>query len=347
VWWRVRVAAVTFVVATMLALTTALLGLLVEDSLPLTGRPHITGGRCAALGVALLLLFLAILWRGSVHRRTGTLFYVRLIDAGWADWHTIPVQIASQRRMSLRSVTRWVDLSSHTRDGVIDVVDVCAEVAGGLESVVNGDRDDTAYTVAPNMPWPAALAVGAELPIVDGLQLLELPGRPDSAGDDTAEESFRLPQPSADVGTPPRPLSRSHTGTRVGLLLTFTGRGLDPDTAFEGMDVGDYYGLDPASMGVDLARRVGANFTGAELAKLAAALPPAVAEIKRAAGDRELVVAAAMPKTLAMALGWALAQGTCRFFTGTHLLHQDGRSGRYLPMRVNRAQPASLGTGPA
>jgi hypothetical protein len=46
--------------------------------------------------------------------------------------------------MSLRSVTRWVDVASGAHDGAIDLVDVCAEVATELEAVVNGDRDHTA-----------------------------------------------------------------------------------------------------------------------------------------------------------------------------------------------------------
>jgi len=60
-------------------------------------------------------------------------------------------------------------------------------------------------------------------------------------------------------------------------------------------------------------------------------------------GNRELVIAAAMPKTLALALGWGLAQGTSRFFNNTHLLHHSEASGRYTPVRVHPSQPTSLG----
>jgi hypothetical protein len=348
-WWRHRgtllVAAANLFVAAALALTTALLGLVLEDALPVSGHRQVLPWRAFWLAAALLGLFMAILWRGSVHRRTGTLFYVRLIDETWPDWHATPVWVASRRRMSLRSVTRWVDLPDRTRDGVIDLVDVCAKVAAALEAVVNSDRDDTAYTIAPNMLWQPALAIGAELPIVDGLRLLELSGLPDGTGQGVTEISFRPPQPSAGDAPLPSPVSRRSAGARVGLLLVFTGRGLDPDTVFDGMGVGEYYELQPASLGVNPARRTGAILTAAELAKLAAALPAAVAEIKRAAGERELVVAAAMPKTLAMALGWGLAQDTCRFFTNTHLLHHDVETGRYVPVRVHPAQPTLTPTG--
>ncbi|WP_173034009.1 hypothetical protein [Phytohabitans flavus] len=347
-WWQARgtvlVATANFAVAATLAGTAALLALVVQDLLPVTGPRQLSPTRVLCLAATLAALFAALVWRGSVHQRTGTLFYVRLIDDAWPDWHTIPLRAASRRRMSLRSVTRWADLPTHTRDGTIDLVDMCADVAAALEAVVNGDRDDTAYTIAPNMPWPAALAIGAELPIVDNLRLLELPGRPDSAGDGMPEVVFRMPQPATGGAALPSATTRRTTGRRVGLLLTFTGRGLDPDTVFDGMDVGEFYELGPAALGV--ARHAGPGFTSAQLATLARSLPPAVAAIKQATTGRELVVAAAMPKTLAMALGWCLAQGDCRFFAGTHLLHcVDTKSGHCMPMRVHPAQPVNCRTG--
>ncbi|MCC5698623.1 hypothetical protein LH612_36370, partial [Klebsiella pneumoniae] len=58
---------------------------------------------------------------------------------------------AQNRRMSTYSVVRWVDLGKCTRDGVIDVVEPCREVGAALEEAINNDRDDTGYTVAPNM----------------------------------------------------------------------------------------------------------------------------------------------------------------------------------------------------
>ncbi|GLI00901.1 hypothetical protein [Phytohabitans aurantiacus] len=343
-WWRhvggtLLVATANFAVATALAGTVALLGLVVEDSLPVTGQREFSTARVLLLGVALVALFAAVVWRGSVYRRTGTLFYVRLIDGALSDWHVALVRVASRRRMSLRSVTRWVDLPSSTRNGTIDLVNTCTEVAAALEAVVNSDRDDTAYTISPNMPWPAAVAIGAELPIVDSLRLLELRGRPDSSSDDVAEISFRLAPPTGDTALPGA-TTHLTTGSRVGLLLVFTSRGLYPHTVFDGMDVGEFYKLDPASLGI--TRHAGTDLTGAQLAALAQALPPAVAAIKQAARDRELVIAAALPKTLAMALGWGLAQGQCRFFAGTHLMHcVDNESGRCVPMRVHPAQPAS------
>jgi hypothetical protein len=332
------VAAANFQIATALATAGALLSLIAEDLLPLTGPRHFSTVRIGWLAGILAWLFAAIWWRGRLHRRTGTLFYVRVLDTGWADWHTIPIEAARRRRMSLRSVTRWVDLASRTRNGAIDLVDVCAEVATELEAVVNGDRDDTAYTVAPNLMWPVALAVGAELPLVDGLRLLELPGRAGGAAVDGSEVLFRLPRPAETIGEIPPPVPIGTGGTRVGLLLMFSGRGLDAKTVFGRMDVAEYYELKSEFFRPVARQPPGSRLTGAQLAAIAESLPAAVAAVKQAAGDRELVVAAALPKTLAMALGWGLSEGPWRFFTRTHLLHWDEDLDQYRPVLVHPAQ---------
>jgi hypothetical protein len=83
------------------------------------------------------------------------------------------------------------------------------------------------------------------------------------------------------------------------------------------MDVAEYYELKSDYFGPVARQPPGARLTGAQLAAIAERLPAAVAAVKQAAGDRELVVAAALPKTLAMALGWGLSEGPQRFFTRT------------------------------
>jgi hypothetical protein len=334
------VAVANFLVGTGVAAVAAAGSLLIEDALPIEGSRDLSWERVAALVAALGLLFGAVRWRGRVHRRTGTLFYVRVIDDAMEDWHRLALQAAARRRLSLQSVTRWIDLPARTsQPGPIDVVGVCEQVAAAMQALVDTDRDDTGYTLAPNMLWPVALAVGAELPIVERLDLLEL---------DTASRGHetRFALPSLPAGRPGR-LTVEHedyegapTG-RVGLLLAFGKAAvhMDPRRVFADMGISEHYLIRPAWVGADLASLRPGAFDQDQLAALAAGLPVAVAEIKDCAGSRECVVAAAMPKTLAVALGWGLAQATCRFFTGTHLLHYDGPTGRYMPMRVHPSQP--------
>lgn len=344
VWWRLRFATVNFSVAALLALTAAVLALVVEDLLPLKAADRtVSWPRWLALGVSLVGLFAVIWWRSTVHRHTGTLFYLRVLDDAMDDRHTRPVQVARDRRMSLRSVTRWADLASRTRHGVIDMVDICAEVARELEAVVNSDRDDTGYTIAANLFWPVAFAVGAELPIVDGLHLLELGDNPHATGPETL---FPLPPPATAGAVRTRTVTIEPGAARVGLLLAFTrtAAGQDPARIMAGTGVGVCHVLRPAWIDEDLHGLDQTTFTANQMSALAAALPAAIAEIKNAVADQELVVAGFLTKTLAIATGWGLAQSTCRFFTGTHLLHYQQDSRKYLPMRVHPAQPATPAT---
>jgi len=113
---------------------------------------------------------------------------------------------------------------------------------------------------------------------VDGLRLLELTGQPNGTGGGITETSFQLPLVPRSAAQPPHPVLRRSAGTKVGLVLLFTNRGLHPDTAFAGLDVNEFYQLEPSTFG--LPRPTG-RLTAAQLVALAEALPATVAAIKR------------------------------------------------------------------
>ncbi|MDT5024983.1 MAG: hypothetical protein QOE61_1409, partial [Micromonosporaceae bacterium] len=315
------VAVLNTTIAWLVAATAALLSLVLGDVLPAQGPWQVVWSRLWWLLAALVLLAAAVVVRGRVHTRRGTLFYVRLLDDPWTDLHVQALRAAQARRMSLRSVTRWVDLPARTTAiGVIDIVEECAQVAVALEATVNDDRDDTGYTLAPNMAWPVALAVGAELPILRRLELVEL----DEHTVD-AETRFELPAATDNDGlllSDDYTVARAVAGTgRAGLLLAFSrnAKRIDPDAVFADCGVSDYRRVRPYWVGPDLTELATAH-TPDQLRRIAAALPGVVAQIKND-DARELVVVAALPKTVAVALGWGLAQGNSRFFDRTHLLN--------------------------
>lgn len=86
------------------------------------------------------------------------------------------------------------------------------------------------------------------------------------------------------------------------------------------------------------------RFTGKDLAALARRLPTLIASVKQRCGDRELVIVAAVPSSLALAVGWALVQNGQPFFSGTHLLQHDARTASYRPVRVHPSQPVDPST---
>jgi hypothetical protein len=66
-----------------------------------------------------------------------------------------------------------------------------------------------------------------------------------------------------------------------------------------------------------------------------------MAEVKRRTRGRELVVAGAMPSSLAMAIGSALSSSGQSFFTDTYLLRYDEANNGYVAVRAHPSQPAS------
>lgn len=86
---------------------------------------------------------------------------------------------------------------------------------------------------------------------------------------------------------------------------------------------------------------------GPEMCRLAADLGAALADLRRTTpAEREIVVVAMIPKTVALLLGWHLSQEKVRFFAGTHLMYYDEQKSHYeelstpyLAMRVHPSQP--------
>ncbi|WP_282772359.1 hypothetical protein [Saccharomonospora viridis] len=324
------------------AVLTAVLALVVEDLIPKPdeGEPEIVPLRAGILLGTLVLLLGALMWRTAVHDKRGTLFYVQILNEGMANLHKEPLDAARAEHLSLRTVTRWVDVTSRRRNGVIDAVEPCHEVGRALEDNVNTDRDDTGYTVAPNLLWPTALAVGAHLPHSDTLRLLELGHKSnhiefplDSPGmGKLKSESHPVPEPKGD---------------RVGVWLALTAKAKEYD-----VDMFAQFGVSTVHVvtyGGKLPGRDGyqPQFDRDDLASFGADAAEILRRIKAEAGSKELVVIAMVPKTTALAIGWQLSQeAEDPFFPRTHLMFWDEGTQSYVPMRVWESQPTTPPTEP-
>ncbi len=350
-WWaRNRVLVASVLAAAALALVTAVLALVVEDLLPAPGTPRRwSGWRFLALAGAFLVLVLALRWRGREYHRSGTLFYARVLDEGMPDYHEKVREAAGRRRIAARTVTDWVDVGQRTATGVVDAVGISVTSAATLALLMNTDRTDTGNILAPNMLWPVALSVGYRLPAGSELRLLEL-GAGDPADTSAAAEiEWPVPPELAEAGTAVRTLTRfpgvvtspTDGANRLGLMLAFApaAQRMHPEVFFAEYGVREYVVLQPADVSEDRHELKPGCFTGDRLAAFAAALPGEVAKVKRNAGGQELVVAAAMPKTLAVALGMGLSRIPIRVFAGTHLLHWDDATNSFVPFRVHPSQP--------
>lgn len=337
------VRAVTVVVIVLGAIVTGSISLVLEDLLPkLNAEETIVYPRWILLASSVLLVAFAVWLRYEVRSYSGTLFSLQVRDEGMADGAgdggTDPKVAADRRYMYLHSLHRWIDFEHAARWGVVDLHVLCHEVGTTLELLINTAWSEGTRTVAPNMPWPVAMAVGTYLPARQvEIRLLELPTQSRHR-----EHEFALGV-AADAHVDSGVSSVHHLpgahGNRVGALLSLT----------EEPDRGDLDCLRP--FGVDTAYAVTASrearppdssvpFAEPELESFGRTLAEELIEIKRAHAREELVVAAVLPVAVAMSAGWHLTQHTCRFYRNTYLLYFDGD--KLVPMRARPSQPKSL-----
>jgi hypothetical protein len=286
--------------------------------------------RLITAGLMLAALSALVWLRSREHRTSGTMFYLAVLDEGWKDRRQAAAISAGADHMAFRSLSRWVDFTHRiTTSGVIDVHDIASEVGAALEELVNTDTSDTGYTVAPNLAWPMALSVGAYLPALPGMRVAEL-------DDNGAAQVYPLAAlPATTTVHRPTP---SETPGRVGVWLAFTeaAQRFTP-TGFTEFGVTETHVITYPD-GPPTDDNPAPTFTDATMAPMATELAEHLIRIKKAAGDRELVVVAMIPKSVAFALGWHLAQHEGRFFADTHLMHHIHGRG-LVPMRVRESQP--------
>ncbi len=327
-------------VAVLVPASAAVFGLALGDAVPgRAGAPTFSGGRWALLAVVLGLLVATVAGRRWIYRGTGTLFSVSFLDETMPDYHEQAQADAERRHMAVQVLGRRVDVLGRECDRVVDVVQPRQELSRTLEEAINQDRDDTGYAVAPNVLWPAALAVGASLTRTDRMRFLEY--------DKTTTTEFELRDKAAErvsVRTDPDHIVSEPTGNRRGVLLSFTPAAstfdLDRRCAEFGISALARFGL-PTQL-------QGRRLSGPELGRLADDLAGQLADIKHTTSDRELVVVAFVPKTVALLTGWYLSRFVShqqvRFFARTYLMHHVLSEDRFVALRVHPSQPATFPT---
>lgn len=333
-----RAAIADVLVALLVPGSAALAGLVLAEALPAKGGdPSYSMPRLAALAAGLVLLIAAVVWRRKVRRGSGTLFSVQLLDEEMEDRHQEATKRAARRHMSVRVLTRRFDLRARTSGGVVDLVDVVDDLGRDLASNLNQDRNDTGYSLAPNLLWPTAVALGNWLNRVEDIHFIDFKDQND---DVTFRLTDRQNQP-VSIKTEEEPVFGGAPG-RLGIWLAFT------EMAAK-LSIHDFVAFGASSV-VTLRRAEGTpegEFGGAEMCGLAAELATTLADLRRTTpAEREIVVVAMIPKTVGLLLGWHLSQEKVRFFAGTHLMYYDWQRTHekqlntpYLAMRVHPSQP--------
>lgn len=336
----IAIRVVTIVVIVLGAIVTGSVSLILEDILP---KPHpeevIVASRWALLGSSVLLVALAVWLRYEVRSVSGTLFSAQVLDEAAADRVNEGGMdfrsAASRRYMYLRSIQRWVDYECSVRHGVLDLHELCHEIGVELETLLNTAPDEGRKTVAPNMPWPMSMAIGAYLPAKQSdVHVLELPRW---EGDREHEFPLRPVDPKntvpgiRELHRLPRP-----NGSRIGALVTLgTEVGREDIERLRDFGVATVYTVNiplHGGRGEDPSR-----YEEPELESGGHRIAEELTAIRRAHPEDELVVAARISSAVALSVGWHLTQHTCHLYRNTYLMYFDGD--RIVPMRVRASQP--------
>lgn len=333
-----RTAAADVLVALSASGSVALAGLAIGDALPAGGKdPVFSCPRLAWLAVGLLLLIAAVIWRRMVYRGSGTLFSVQLLDDEMIDRHQVATGRALRKHMSAQVLTRWVDVRARTSAGVVELADVVDDLGHNLATGLNQDRDDTGYAIAPNLLWPAAVALGRWLNQVQSIRFTDY--GPHDAVEfrlaDRKEERVGITVDEVQITDGPP--------ERLGVWLAFTEMASKFSTG--GFAV---FGVSSVVVMQRAEGKVTTPMDGPEMCRLAEDLAVSLADLRRRTTPlgREIVVVAMIPKTVALLLGWRLSQEKVRFFADTHLMYYDEKKTHeeelgtpYLAMRVHPSQP--------
>lgn len=178
-----RVFVLETLIALTVALTTAFGGLVAEDlitrdaSCTISSVPDLWSEACTSpsrLGWfvgTLVVLVVAMAVRAWLLAHNGTLYYLRLLPAESADRMRAAVDVANARSLGFRSATGWFG----TANEVVDLRREVDHVSDELERAMNDDDDATGFVLAPNLAFPAALAVGYDVLLRERTHLAELP----------------------------------------------------------------------------------------------------------------------------------------------------------------------------
>jgi len=321
-------------VAVLVPASAAMFGLVLADALPVGANPPTSSSaRLIFLFVALVLLGVAVFYRRWVYHGNGTLFSLVFLDETMPDFHEQAQTHAARHHMAVRLIGRRIDVLGRERDDVVDVVQPCQELARALEHAINHDREDTGYAVAPNVLWPAALAIGASLTRTDKMRFLEY--------NRNTRVVFRLRNKAAErvaIRAKPNHVVATPTGERRGVLLAFT-------PSVEKFDIDRRcaeFGISDLTR-IELPAHIrGRQLSGSEMSRLADDLAGHLADIKRITTGRELVIVAFVPKTVSLLIGWHLSRQQVRFFADTSLMHHVLPEDRFVALRVHPSQPTTF-----
>ena len=148
-------------------LAAALFAVVLDRALPSGNTARSWSAPALVLTAVAMLVLLLFVW---VRSGRGTLYYVRLLDESMSDIHHRAAREAANLALDYRSHTRWIAIPPI---GVVDLRCDVNALCHELETSFGTDDSTTAYELAPNVLFPASLAVGYGISPPPGLLLSE------------------------------------------------------------------------------------------------------------------------------------------------------------------------------
>ncbi|MDN5789578.1 MAG: hypothetical protein L0H25_01740 [Micrococcales bacterium] len=361
------------IVSGVLAVT--LVALVIEDALPIAPGERFDARRGLALLAAVLLAVGLGWWSARLRGKDGTLYVIRYLEEWMDDWHQKELIDDHKGRLDVRAITRTAP--ALPEDGVWDVTADLEQMSRDLQMAMNDDDSSSGFHLAPNLLWMAGISLGYQLYADwDNVTLEEYADRRDSSPHVDDSFTWRLtPNDDAARGRPLTLRSQMADHAPCGtVLVTFDltdpgeGRLVHPTkptqwcadrwyrvAAFpedsEGVDMPSRPVLVATEKGrVDEQRAVTEPWTATRVC--VAALRQALHENP----DATILVAARLPKSISVAVGWWLMNCTRKHHPGCGIsgcrqescrhpwsrlvpLHFDGATNTYRLTRVHRGQP--------
>lgn len=131
-------------------------------------------------GLVLLILGMVLLRiRSRIAYERGTLFYLRLLAEYMTDRHNVAREARQRGHAEHKIIARWIN--PHAKQGtVVDLTPEVEAITAETERCLNEDTSQTGTQLAPNLLWPAAMAIGYDVAELAGdtVEFVELGDRP-------------------------------------------------------------------------------------------------------------------------------------------------------------------------
>lgn len=324
-----------------------------------------------ATGFGLLILVVATITVSKMNARNGTLYYVRHQFPGMADWHADDLStLIARRPLDFRVLGREVIPNGNYRE-ILDVTDGIASLADSFENQTNVDDASTGFDLAPDLQWFSAFTFGSQIyGQWENQRLHELPDHgPGQSPPPGIEWDLRRPPEHLNSHSVTIEVEKSHDDDPYSVVLVSANltreRGRRPGEVRcrpKDWALAAWYGVGDFSTTSDTTvthkteyREVTVGHpkgtpTSANLIDPWEATAFCVMAIRRAAydyPDKPILLSLAVPKTVAVAVGWHLLRDGFRAHTHDDLPNQPRRPTLIRRRTKQHAQsPLPVGLSP-